>query len=132
MNAIPAQVAGVDEIAMVVPPMADGSVNPFTLAAAAEAPGRGYHWGMATGHPTLPRGTRIKVQELGALEEILIGPAVNRSDGSLNLAGALREAMGVLGCKTLADLQKANMVICPNFLTEGKSFQINQGVGMGR
>jgi IMP dehydrogenase len=111
---------------------ADAVMIGTPFARAKESPGRGYHWGMATGHPTLPRGTRIKVEELGTLEEIFIGPAINRSDGSLNLAGALHEAMGVLGCKTLKDLQKANMVICPNFLTEGKSFQITQRVGMGR
>ena len=36
MNAIPAQVAGVSEIAMVTPPAKDGSINPYTLVAAAE------------------------------------------------------------------------------------------------
>lgn len=111
---------------------ADAVMIGTPFARAKESPGRGYHWGMATGHPTLPRGTRIKVEELGSLEDILVGPAVNRSDGSLNLAGALKEAMGVLGCRTLKDLQNANMVICPNFLTEGKAFQISQQVGMGR
>jgi IMP dehydrogenase len=111
---------------------ADAVMIGTPFARAKESPGRGYHWGMAPGHPTLPRGTRIMVEEIGSLEEILIGPAVNRSDGSLNLCGALHEAMGVLGCKTIKDLQKANMVICPNFLTEGKSFQISQHVGMGK
>lgn len=111
---------------------ADAVMIGTPFARAKESPGRGYHWGMATGHPTLPRGTRIMVEEIGSLEEILIGPAVNRSDGSLNLCGALHEAMGVLGCKTIKDLQHANIVICPNFLTEGKSFQISQRVGMGK
>jgi len=109
---------------------ADAIMLGTPIARAKESPGRGFHWGMATGHPTLPRGTRISVEELGSLEELLLGPAVNRTDGSLNLMGALREAMGVLGCCTLKELQKANMVVCPNFLTEGKSFQMSQHVGM--
>jgi IMP dehydrogenase len=111
---------------------ADAVMIGTPFARANESPGQGYHWGMATGHPTLPRGTRIKVEKLGSLEELILGPALNRSDGSLNLTGALREAMGVLGCRNLKELQKANMVICPNFLTEGKTFQINQRVGMGK
>ncbi|MBU1024196.1 GuaB3 family IMP dehydrogenase-related protein, partial [bacterium] len=90
------------------------------------------HWGMATGHPTLPRGTRIEVKKLGTLEQLIVGPAVNCSDGSLNLVGALREAMGVLGCRNIKQLQNANIVVCPNFLTEGKNFQISQRVGMGK
>jgi IMP dehydrogenase len=110
---------------------ADAIMLGTPIARAKESPGRGFHWGMATGHPTLPRGTRIAVEELGSLEELLLGPALNRTDGSLNLMGALREAMGVLGCRTLKELQNANMVVCPNFLTEGKSFQIMQHVGMG-
>jgi IMP dehydrogenase len=109
---------------------ADAIMLGTPIARAKESPGRGFHWGMATGHPTLPRGTRISVEELGSLEELLLGPALNRTDGSLNLMGALREAMGVLGCRTLKELQKANMVVCPNFLTEGKSFQMSQHVGM--
>ena len=45
------------------------------LARAKEAPGRGYHWGMATPSPVLPRGTRIRVGTSGSLEQILLGPA---------------------------------------------------------
>jgi len=111
---------------------ADAIMLGTPIARSKESPGRGYHWGMATGHPTLPRGTRIKVEELGSLRELLVGPSVNRSDGSLNLMGALREAMGVLGCHDLKELQSANMVVCQSFLTEGKSFQITQRVGMGK
>ncbi|MFH1514576.1 MAG: GuaB3 family IMP dehydrogenase-related protein, partial [bacterium] len=78
---------------------ADAVMIGTPFARANESPGRGFHWGMATGHPTLPRGTRIEVKKLGTLEQLIVGPAVNCSDGSLNLVGALREAMGVLGCR---------------------------------
>jgi len=97
---------------------------------AAESPGRGYHWGMATADPLLPRGSRITVNELGSLEQIIRGPATGRNDGSLNLLGAIRTSMGVLGCKTIRDLHNIEMVVMPSFGTEGKSFQIQQHVGM--
>lgn len=97
---------------------------------ALESPGRGYHWGMATADPLLPRGSRIVVKELGTLEQIIRGPATGRNDGSLNLVGAIRTAQGVLGCRTIADLHSVEMVVMPSFGTEGKSFQIQQRVGM--
>ncbi len=111
---------------------ADGVMIGSPISKAEEAPGRGYNWGMASPHPTLPRGTRVEVGVLGKLKQILLGPATGRDDGALNLVGALREAMGLLGCETLKELQQVEMVIAPSFMTEGKAFQISQRVGMGR
>jgi len=110
----------------------DGVMIGSPISKAEEAPGWGFNWGMAAPHPTLPRGTRVEVSVLGSLELILLGPATGRDDGALNLVGALREAMGLLGCRTFEELQKVEIVIAPSFMTEGKSFQINQQVGMGR
>ena len=95
------------------------------LAQAREAPGLGYHWGMSHPHPALPRGTRIKVGTSGTLEQILFGPT-SVTDGSQNLIGALRTAMGVCGASTIGDMQKAEMVIAPAITTEGKSWQMAQ------
>lgn len=100
------------------------------FARAKESPGRGYHWGMATADPLLPRGSRIEVKQLGSLEQIIRGPATGRNDGSLNLLGAIRTSQGVLGCRTIKDLHSVEMVVMPSFGTEGKSFQIQQRVGM--
>ena len=74
---------------------ADACMIGSPFAKAAEAPGRGYHWGMATFHPQLPRGTRVKTTTIGTLEEILTGPA-HENDGTLNLVGGLRSAHGHL------------------------------------
>ena len=101
------------------------------LASAYEAPGRGYHWGMATFHPTLPRGARVKAGRKGSLAEILVGPA-HENDGTLNLCGALRTSMATTGYETLKEFQKAEVMVAPSLLTEGKSLQRAQGVGMGR
>ena len=54
---------------------ADAVMIGSPLARADEAPGRGYHWGMATFHPSLPRGTRVATRQDGTLEQILLGPA---------------------------------------------------------
>ena len=110
---------------------ADAVMIGSAFSRAKESPGRGYHWGMATADPLLPRGSRITVQELGSLEQIIRGPATGRNDGSLNLLGAIRTAQGVLGCPTIRDLHNVEMVVMPSFGTEGKSFQIQQRVGMG-
>jgi IMP dehydrogenase len=100
------------------------------LAAAHEAPGRGYHWGMATFHPTLPRGARVKVGALGTLREIIAGPA-HENDGRLNLFGALRTSMATCGYETVKEFQKAEVMIAPALQTEGKQLQRAQQVGMG-
>jgi IMP dehydrogenase len=95
-----------------------------------DAAGGGYHWGMATPDPNLPRGTRIKVGQRGTLREVLLGPA-RVDDGTQNLVGALRSAMGVCGARTLAEFQLTELVIAPAIQSEGKLFQQAQQVGMG-
>ncbi|HPN66841.1 MAG TPA: tripartite tricarboxylate transporter substrate-binding protein, partial [Candidatus Omnitrophota bacterium] len=101
------------------------------FARAVEAPGRGYHWGMATPHANLPRGTRIHVGTTGTLEEILFGPA-RFDDGSQNLMGALQTSMGSVGAKDIKEFQKTEIIIAPSIRTEGKIFQQVQRVGMGK
>jgi IMP dehydrogenase len=110
---------------------ADAVMIGSPLAAAAEAPGRGHHWGMATFHPTLPRGARVRVGVRGTLEEILVGPA-RENDGRLNLCGALRTSMATCGYETVKDFQKAEVMVAPALQTEGKDLQRSQGIGMGR
>jgi IMP dehydrogenase len=95
--------------------------SPF--AQASEAPGRGHHWGMATPHAGLPRGTRIKVGVNGTLEQILFGPT-SLTNGTQNLVGALRTCMGVCGAATLREMHQVEMVIAPAIKTEGKSWQL--------
>lgn len=109
---------------------ADAVMIGSPLASATEAPGGGYHWGMATFHPTLPRGARVKTGDLGTLEEILVGPA-NENDGRRNLFGALRVSMATTGYSDLKEFQKAEVMIAPSLQTEGKSLQRSQHVGMG-
>ncbi len=108
---------------------ADAVMIGSPIARAKEAPGRGFHWGMATPSPTLPRGSRIKVGTLGTLKEILLGPA-KFDDGSMNLVGALKTSMGTLGATSLKEMQQVEVVIAPSILTEGKVFQKAQQLGM--
>jgi IMP dehydrogenase len=110
---------------------ADGVMIGSPFARAAEAPGRGFHWGMATPSPVLPRGTRIKVGTTGTLEQILRGPA-QLDDGTHNLLGALQTSMGTLGAKDLKEMQQVEVVIAPSLLTEGKVYQKAQQLGMGK
>ena len=110
---------------------ADAVMIGSPLAAAAEAPGRGYHWGMATFHPTLPRGARVQTATRGTLEEILLGPA-NENDGKLNLFGGLRTSMATCGYVDVKEFQKAEVMVAPALQTDGKSLQKSQGVGMGQ
>lgn len=109
---------------------ADAVMIGSPLAAAAEAPGQGAHWGMATFHPTLPRGARVQVGNLGTLEEILTGPA-HENDGRRNLFGALRVSMATTGYADVKEFQKAEVMIAPSLQTEGKALQRSQRVGMG-
>jgi IMP dehydrogenase len=100
------------------------------LARATEAPGRGWHWGHASHHPVLPRGTRLKVDQVGTLEEVLLGPACT-DDGSTNLFGGLRRAMAMTGYSSIKEFQKVEVMIAPSILREGKSLQRAQQLGMG-
>jgi IMP dehydrogenase len=110
---------------------ADAVMVGSAFARAKEAPGRGYHWGMATPHFNLPRGTRIRVGVAGSLEEILFGPA-KVDDGSQNLMGALQTSMGSVGAKNIKEMQATELIIAPSIQTEGKIFQVAQRVGMGK
>ena len=110
---------------------ADGVMIGSPFARCAEAPGRGYHWGMATPSPVLPRGTRINVGKTGTLEQILTGPA-QLDDGTHNLLGALKTSMGTLGAKNIKEMQQVEIVIAPSLLTEGKVYQKAQHLGMGK
>ena len=104
---------------------ADAVMLGSIFAQAKEAPGFGYHWGMAHPHPALPRGTRIKVGTASTLEQILFGPT-SVTDGSQNLVGALRTAMGTCGALTIPEMHKVEMVVAPAITTEGKSWQRSQ------
>lgn len=110
---------------------ADACMVGSAFARTKEAPGRGYHWGMATSHANLPRGTRIRVGTTGTLKEILFGPA-NVDDGSQNLVGALKTSMGSLGAANIKEMHDVEIIIAPSIQTEGKVFQVGQGVGMGK
>jgi IMP dehydrogenase len=110
---------------------ADAVMIGSSFARAKEAPGRGYHWGMATSHVNLPRGTRIYVGTTGSLKEILFGPA-RVDDGSQNLMGALKTSMGSLGASNIKEMHDVEIIIAPSIQTEGKIFQVGQRVGMGK
>ncbi len=118
------------DIAKAIACGADAVMIGSPLTSAHEAPGKGYHWGMATFHPSLPRGARVRTEIRGALKEILIGPA-HENDGRLNLFGALRTSMATCGYETVKEFQKAEVMIAPSLQTEGKQLQRSQGVGMG-
>lgn len=109
---------------------ADACMVGSPLAKASEAPGRGSHWGMATFHPELPRGTRVRTTAIGTLEEILMGPA-HENDGSLNLIGGLRNALATCGYQSIQSFQKCEVMVAPTLRSEGKKLQQAQSVGMG-
>jgi IMP dehydrogenase len=100
------------------------------MAGANEAPGGGWHWGMATPHAALPRGTRVRVGRQASLKQILLGPA-SRDDGTQNFVGAIRTLMGNVGALDVQELHHAELILAPSILSEGKSLQRSQGVGMG-
>ncbi|HVG89534.1 MAG: GuaB3 family IMP dehydrogenase-related protein [Gaiellales bacterium] len=108
---------------------ADAVMVGSPLARAKEAPGHGYHWGMATFHPTLPRGARVKTEQVATLDEIVVGPA-KENDGTLNLMGALRTSMATTGYDNIQAFQKAEIMFAPALQTEGKKLQREQAVGM--
>src|SRR3954471_11255470 len=109
---------------------ADAVMLGSPLARAYEAPGHGHHWGMATFHPTLPRGARVATVQNGTLEEILVGPA-RENDGTFNLFGGLRTSMATTGYKDIAEFNRAELMVAPALQTEGKQLQRSQEVGMG-
>jgi IMP dehydrogenase len=116
------------DIAKAIACGADAVMIGSPLAKAYEAPGKGYHWGMATFHADLPRGARVKTSRSGSLAEILVGPA-HENDGTLNLFGALRTSMATTGYASIKEFQKAELVVAPAVKTEGKALQRAQGVG---
>jgi IMP dehydrogenase len=109
---------------------ADAVMIGSPLARAFEAPGHGFHWGMATFHPTLPRGARVKTTQNGTLQEIITGPA-RENDGTFNLMGGLRTSMATCGYQDIAEFNRAELMIAPALQTEGKALQRDQGIGMG-
>ncbi|MDQ6797647.1 MAG: GuaB3 family IMP dehydrogenase-related protein [Actinomycetota bacterium] len=118
------------DIAKAIACGADAVMVGSPLAAAQEAPGRGHHWGMATFHPTLPRGARVRTAVRGTLEQVLVGPA-HENDGRLNLFGALATSMATCGYETVKEFQKAEVMVAPALQTEGKGLQQAQHIGMG-
>lgn len=119
------------DVAKAIASGADAVMLGSPLASAQEAPGRGHHWGMATPDPNLPRGTLVKVGIKGSLREILFGPS-RVTDGTMNFVGALKASMGILGVRTIKEMQKVEIAVAPSIWTEGKQLQREQGVGMGR
>jgi IMP dehydrogenase len=118
------------DIAKAIAVGADAVMLGSPFAATDEAAGRGMHWGMATFHPTLPRGSRVRAGSVGTIEELLIGPA-HENDGKRNLFGALRTSMATTGYANVKEFQKAEVMVAPALQTEGKQLQRAQGVGMG-
>tara|TARA_B100000965_G_scaffold361436_1_gene342801 strand:+ start:66 stop:1229 length:1164 start_codon:yes stop_codon:yes gene_type:complete len=110
---------------------ADAVMIGSPIARALSAPGKGFHWGMATPSPILPRGTRIKVGSTGSLERIIKGPAL-LDDGTHNLLGAIKTSMSTLGAKDIKEMQSVEIVVAPALLTEGKVYQKAQQLGMGK
>ncbi|MEA2458392.1 MAG: dehydrogenase [Thermoleophilaceae bacterium] len=109
---------------------ADAVMVGSPLARAKEAPGRGFHWGMATFHPSLPRGTRVSTKQDGTMEQILLGPA-RENDGTFNLMGALKTSMATCGYEDIRSFQRAEVMVAPALMSEGKKLQNEQHVGMG-
>ena len=87
-----------------------------------EAPGQGFHWGMATPHASLPRGTRLNLGQHYSLEQLLLGPS-SKTDGTQNLAGALRISMGMIGAHNVREMHSARLVYAPAIKHEGKAYQ---------
>lgn len=119
------------DIAKCVACGADAVMIGAPVARSFEAPGKGFHWGMATFHPELPRGTRVQVGQVASLEEIIRGPA-HENDGTLNLFGALRMSMATCGYATIKEFQRAEVMVAPALQTEGKVIQKSQDVGMSK
>ena len=118
------------DIAKAIACGADAVMIGSPLARAYEAPGRGFHWGMATFHPTLPRGARVATVQNGSLEEILVGPA-HENDGTFNLMGGLRTSMATTGYKDIAEFNRAELMVAPGAPDRRQAAPARPGVGMG-
>jgi IMP dehydrogenase len=118
------------DVAKAVACGADAVMIGSPLARAYEAPGHGYHWGMATFHSSLPRGARVATVQNGTMEEIISGPA-HENDGTFNLIGGLRTSMATCGYQDIAEFNRAELMIAPSLQTEGKQLQRDQQIGMG-
>jgi IMP dehydrogenase len=118
------------DVAKAVACGADAVMIGSPLARAYEAPGRGYHWGMATFHSSLPRGARVATVQNGTMEEIISGPA-HENDGTFNLMGGLRTSMATCGYQDIAEFNRAELMVAPSLQTEGKQLQRDQQIGMG-
>ena len=110
---------------------ADAVMIGSPLARAYEAPGRGYHWGMATFHPSLPRGARVKTTQNGTLEQILLGPA-HENDGTFNLMGSLRTSMATCGYEDIPAFHKAEVMVAPALQSRGQAAAARAGGRHGR
>ena len=89
---------------------ADAVMLGTPLAKSTDAPGRGMHWGAEAHHPDLPRGRRVRVDRVGGLHDILFGPS-SRTDGSLNMIGALRRAMASTGYVDVKSFQRCKVAV---------------------
>src|SRR5881398_82499 len=118
------------DIAKAIACGADAVMIGSPLARAYEAPGHGFHWGMATFHPSLPRGARVKTTQNGTIEQILLGPA-HENDGTFNLMGSLRTSMATCGYEDIPSFHRAEVMVAPALQSEGKQLQRDQGIGMG-
>ena len=110
---------------------ADAVMVGSPLARAYEAPGRGFHWGMATFHPSLPRGARVKTTQNGTLEQILLGPA-HENDGTFNLMGSLRTSMATCGYEDIASFHRAEVMVAPGAADRGQAAPARPGGRHGR
>jgi IMP dehydrogenase len=110
---------------------ADAIMTGSIFAGCPESPAAPYHWGMATPDPNLPRGTRVKSNVSVPLQQVLFGPS-KVTDGTQNLVGAIRSAMGLCGAANIREFHNTELAFSLSFMTEGKALQLSQHVGMGK
>ena len=110
---------------------ADAIMTGSIFAGCPESPAAPYHWGMATPDPNLPRGTRVKSSVSVPLKQVLFGPS-SVTDGTQNLVGAIKSAMGLCGAQTIREFHNTELAFSLSFMSEGKQLQTEQRVGMGK